>query len=640
MESRKRALIPRLTVVALTCCGIASVTDAVAQSPFSYFRVDASVTPSSFGDANWFDLELDGDQDLLFVTSSGAGARVPATRIYEQIKTTVRYTQEGAVRASGEYVERGIANAPDIWLADIDWADFDLDGDLDAVVSGTQQTEANFVPEVHLLENTGSGVLQRTSLPGVVPVLGTVRWADVDNDGDSDLLTIGTSAAGEPSTTLYRNSGGTFLPTDFVLPPLSLGDAAWADIDLDGDTDVALCGFGADGALTSAIFRNESGNGFSRLDLDLVGLGHCSLDWGDYDNDAFPDLLVSGGRGSHLVLGGMTRVYRGIGGTFFQEQPFQFRGAVAGSAAWIDVDSDGALHVVENGGTDLVFGRASTRVYRNETDGFRHVSNITGTFPGSMDAGDFDGDGDLDLVMVGLDRDGVALTSIFLNGELLANSPPASPVGLQATVSGGQVAFSWSQSVDETTHSNGLTYNLRVGTEPGRGDIMSVPVDGQDRPARSMRGNVGWNTAWTLRDLENGVYYWSVQAVDNSLATSRFSTTESFEVTASSGTKPVSVDEDPATPSKLYLRPPFPNPAYASSRFELGLPRSATVRVDVFDGLGRKVATLVDGTLTAGMHVISWDGMSANAESAAPGMYLVRLSAHGESRTTTVALVR
>ena len=87
------------------------------------------------------------------------------------------------------------------------------------------------------------------------------------------------------------------------------------------------------------------------------------------------------------------------------------------------------------------------------------------------------------------------------------------------------VMFSWTAATDgQTTASDGLSYNLRVGTTPGGSDVvgpMSInPTSGQRKIAQ--RGLIQ-GTSWTLQGLVPGqTYYWSVQAIDTALAGSPF----------------------------------------------------------------------------------------------------------------------
>lgn len=55
----------------------------------------------------------------------------------------------------------------------------------------------------------------------------------------------------------------------------------------------------------------------------------------------------------------------------------------------------------------------------------------------------------------------------------------------------------------------------------------------------------------------------------------------------------------------------------------------------VFDVLGRRVATLVDGVVGAGAHTATWD-----AGGAAPGVYVVRLVAGPAVRSARLVVAR
>lgn len=97
---------------------------------------------------------------------------------------------------------------------------------------------------------------------------------------------------------------------------------------------------------------------------------------------------------------------------------------------------------------------------------------------------------------------------------------------------------------------------------------------------------------------------------------------------------PTDVDTDPsALPAAFALRPNYPNPFNPATTIEYALPRSVPVRLEVFDLLGRPVATLVNGMQTAGTHQVVWDGTNDRGEPAASGLYFYRLTA-GEHRET------
>jgi uncharacterized lipoprotein YddW (UPF0748 family) len=80
------------------------------------------------------------------------------------------------------------------------------------------------------------------------------------------------------------------------------------------------------------------------------------------------------------------------------------------------------------------------------------------------------------------------------------------------------------------------------------------------------------------------------------------------------------------TPRAFTIHGAYPNPFNPSTVIRVELGTSAPVRLEVFDLLGRSVAVLVDGTLSAGQHDIRW---TADAPS---GTYLVRMTSRDQSQ--------
>lgn len=82
--------------------------------------------------------------------------------------------------------------------------------------------------------------------------------------------------------------------------------------------------------------------------------------------------------------------------------------------------------------------------------------------------------------------------------------------------------------------------------------------------------------------------------------------------------------EEPAStiPESYTLHPVYPNPFNAMAVIKYEVPVQGIVRVGVYDVLGRKVATLVDGQVGAGSHQVTWD-----AGELPSGIYFVQMSA-------------
>ncbi|MFQ5570189.1 MAG: T9SS type A sorting domain-containing protein [Rhodothermales bacterium] len=102
---------------------------------------------------------------------------------------------------------------------------------------------------------------------------------------------------------------------------------------------------------------------------------------------------------------------------------------------------------------------------------------------------------------------------------------------------------------------------------------------------------------------------------------------------------PTALDADTPVPAALALESAFPNPFTDRTTLTFRLVQHAEVRLDVFDVLGRHVATLVEGPAAPGRHTTSW-----NAVAAASGTYLARLTVTTPSgssvHATTMTLTR
>ncbi len=117
-----------------------------------------------------------------------------------------------------------------------------------------------------------------------------------------------------------------------------------------------------------------------------------------------------------------------------------------------------------------------------------------------------------------------------------------------------------------------------------------------------------------------GTYQWKVVAFDNPNASQAFTITSiqcvapTLAVGAGDGTL------------RLALNQNTPNPFTRSSVIRFALPSTAKVSLTIFDVAGRRVRTLVDGRLDAGVHQRAWDGRTEDGGPARAGMYFYRLT--------------
>ena len=98
----------------------------------------------------------------------------------------------------------------------------------------------------------------------------------------------------------------------------------------------------------------------------------------------------------------------------------------------------------------------------------------------------------------------------------------------------------------------------------------------------------------------------------------------------------VSNETDLELPVTVELQQNYPNPFNPTTTIAFGIPESGKVTLEVFDVLGRKVATLINGeNKVAGRHTVNFD-----AQNLASGMYIYRLQAGNSIITKKLTLIK
>ena len=92
-------------------------------------------------------------------------------------------------------------------------------------------------------------------------------------------------------------------------------------------------------------------------------------------------------------------------------------------------------------------------------------------------------------------------------------------------------------------------------------------------------------------------------------------------------------------PQRFALGQNYPNPFNPSTIIPYQLPTAVQVRLEIFNLLGQRIATLIDEERPAGFHTAQWDATNAAGQAVAAGVYLYRLTAGGSSYTRRMVLV-
>ena len=88
-------------------------------------------------------------------------------------------------------------------------------------------------------------------------------------------------------------------------------------------------------------------------------------------------------------------------------------------------------------------------------------------------------------------------------------------------------------------------------------------------------------------------------------------------------------------PKTLVLGQNFPNPFNPTTEISFGVPKDEKVTLAVYDLLGRRVATLVNGEIGAGFHTVTWD-----ASRLASGVYIYRITAGDYIQSRRMLLIK
>jgi len=249
----------------------------------------------------------------------------------------------------------------------------------------------------------------------------SVAWGDYDNDGDLDILLTGYTSTSACISKVYRNDAGNFTDIAAALTGVNLSSVAWGDYDNDGDLDILLTGQTPTYADIAKVYRNDAGT-FTDVAATLTGVYYSSVAWGDYDNDGDLDILLTG---KTVTSADITKVYRNDAGTF-TDIAANLAGAYRGSVAWGDYDNDGDLDILLTGYN----GSYISKVYRNDAGIFTDIAApLTGVYRSSAAWGDYDNDGDLDILLTG-DADGIYTSKVYRNNSGIFTDITAPLIGV------------------------------------------------------------------------------------------------------------------------------------------------------------------------------------------------------------------
>jgi Secretion system C-terminal sorting domain/FG-GAP-like repeat len=270
--------------------------------------------------------------------------------------------------------------------------DLDGDGDLDLFFSGQNELAQKFV---NIYRNNGSGTF--TQVPNTLPVfIKGAAIADVDNDGDLDLAITTATTAG-----IYLNNGNAvFTPQgNSVFTPVD-GIVQIIDIENDGDQDVIISG-----SNTIKLYQNN-GSGVFTLNTNSTfpAISAEGIEVADTDNDGDLDLLINGNTQNLLYINNGTGL--------FNQTSTNLQQTFAGRNAFADLDNDGDKDLLTVGSQAGGLPNIFNIVYRNDGNNtFVQTQILGGEYIADCVISDFNGDGLKDIIIQGFADD----TNVYWN---------------------------------------------------------------------------------------------------------------------------------------------------------------------------------------------------------------------------------
>ncbi|MGC2559215.1 MAG: FG-GAP-like repeat-containing protein, partial [Terriglobales bacterium] len=288
--------------------------------------------------------------------------------------------------------------------------DFNGDGILDLAVTDGPDCGCAYMS---VLLGNGDGTFQgplTTSIPGA----GSIVAGDFNQDGKLDV------AIDDGLTMIFLGNGnGTFQP---VVQYGTAGGAeafATGDFNRDGAIDLVITNFNGNNATNISTLLGNGDGTFGRVAAYATGTSPGPIVSTDFDGDGIPDLAVAN------VLGNNVSVFLGKGGGKFASA-VNYSVSAAGATVSADFNGDGRPDIAT-----LNYSGGTVSVILNQGDGTfgAYKDYSAGKNPEALVAGDFNRDGNIDLIV----GNSAGLALLLGNGKGGFAAPVVIGTGLSPT---------------------------------------------------------------------------------------------------------------------------------------------------------------------------------------------------------------
>jgi hypothetical protein len=432
----------------------------------------------------------------------------------------------------------------------LSWVDYTNDGHLDLSLSGFQIINFQGFPATYFYKwENGIYVFDpqdnvTTSYYGYTMGINggsnNHSWGDYDNDGDLDFVIGGIDFGGGKHLKVFRNHTGTLIldETQTDLVPIFPCITHWVDLNLDGYLDLVTIGSDSVQSLALRVYLNNSNyilTSSLTWNSEIYGVTAGAIDFADYNDDGYEDFALTGLNSSGDLV---SYIATNAINTFIVSGGHMLTGVYYGRPTWGDYDSDGDWDLLISGLSSTADGGSIpfTGLYAQEDgvftiDGTIDIDSVGFSF---SQFGDYDADGDLDLFLAGITSNSDVSARVYDNLEGLenANKAPNAPYGLDdSNINDDKVTLTWTAPVDPENAGGGST------PEDGLRYQIQIGSEEENNEHAISTGNYGVGNIGTInrtekiiRNIPEGSYGWKVRAIDHGYAVSDWSSTDYFYI--------------------------------------------------------------------------------------------------------------